>query len=373
MKILFLPLLFILPALAQEDCPDEPAGGGLSNHVHDERILALAKNDKNEYKIIRVDSHPIEITPNGVKYRVQPPLRLKPGECGYFSVPASLRNKPVLFVNMGHRQAEGDNTGWNAQTKHDSKPGLTTVQVNETNIKGESRWRYWGGSSSGKFGAKFAEPRYDMEMEGLYEWSKNGHSDVKTNSTSHAPVNADGMRLCSVGDDPVSIGSLELKVFPGKAAKYMEHNFGTGNKMGDSLTAEGRNYGELPALILNGHNTKAIPKDWKMEPSGRSVSIPLPVGKKLKTFEIAVSDTHASTLSGHDDNEHTTAGWAKLNVMIKRKDGTSIPIIKRENVPPRGVLIGTPDSDIVLKEGDELVIGAESDKLHVLGMKIGID
>lgn len=359
-SLIFLFLVFPVLA-AEEECIEDK--NSLINKVQDEKIQKLSKLDK-ESKAVSLNSYPTKVSSTGVVYNTNN-LRLKPNECAYFMVPEELHDKAVLFVNLGHKQAIGDDTGWNEDHTYDNSPGLTTVLLNEANSKNEARWRYWNGMSSGKHGAKFAEGGPNMELEGLYEWYKNGHSDVKTNTMSHEPLKVDAMKLCSVGKDPVTIGSLEIKVFPGKAVAYIEKNFGLGNVMGDSLTAKGRSYGSKEGAIPLGYGSNGakadLPPGWTAQ--NGSLSIPLEVGKTVKSFEASVSDQR-------DDGK---SGWAKLNVHIVRADGSKISIIEKENVPPEGVLLGAPAQKYVAQAGDRIVISAQSDKAHLMGLKLGLD
>lgn len=355
-----LALLVALPVLAQEECP--PEQNGLTSKVQDEKIKILSKSEK-EGKAVSLNSYPTKVTSTSVEYNTEN-LKLKPGECAYFMVPDDLQDKAVLFVNLGHMQSVEDDKGWNEDKTYDNSPGLTTVLLNEANSKNENKWRYWNGMASGKHGAKFAEGGGKMELEGLYEWYKNGHSDVATETMSHDPLNTDAMKLCSVGKDTVTIGSLALKVFPGKANTYIEKNFGEGNVMGDSLTAKGRAYGSKEGAIQLGYGGKAsgnLPEGWSMQ--GGSLSIPLEAGKSVKSFEASVSD----------QREDGKSGWARLNAYIQRADGSRVSIIERENVPPEGVLLGAPEQKYVAQPGDRIVVGAQSDKAYLMGLKIGLD
>jgi hypothetical protein len=323
------------------------------------------------YEIINLLEMSGETGPSSVKYEFEPYRVLKPGQCVILNVPEHLRNQNVNSVILGHRANPEGNRGTSEESTFDNKPALTSVQLGMTGTGGGVSWQYWNGSASGKFGAKFAEPRDDLEIESLYEWYHNGHTDVDTGVRSTEPFSTNVMRICSVGEDPVDLGSLELRTFPGYAQKYIERNFGNGTQMGDSLTAAGRTYGEIAGSItLNGENNGQVPSDWKM--TDDSLEIPIESGT-IKTFEISVSDTHASTLSQHDDNASSTSGWATLNVFIRKADGTEVPIIEYENVPPRGVIYGVPSSSVKLGKGDRLVINGSDDILHILGLKIGVD
>lgn len=370
MKYLLLCLLVPLSVFAQEDC--DPAESGLSSAVVDPALEALAGKEK-EFKVVSLRSVSDKQNLTEVEYRLAPEQKLNPGECAYFSVPKELQDKPVFFVILGHRQDPSEDTGRTPGNKYDNNPGLTSLQVNVANSGGEPRWRYWHGQASGNMGAKFAEPGYSPEIEGLYEWYDHGHSDIKTDATSKDPLKTDAIRLCSIGKDPVRVSSLKLKVFPGYAKEYKEFNFGEGNVMGDSLTASGRQYGELKGSVVLGHgpSTATLPAGWTQE--GSRVRIPLPKGKEVLSIEAAVSDTKAPTLGQHDDGDQTTSGWGRLNVYVQKKNGTRIPIVSNENVPPRGVITGSPEKLEKLDDGDELIVEGTSDKVYLLGLKLGLN
>lgn len=356
-------------AFSQEVC--DPQKDSLRAAVIDPALKKLADQEK-ELKVVSFRSVADKVNMTEVEYRLSPEQKLNPGECAYFSVPTELQDKPLFFVILGHRQDPQEDTGRTPGEKYDNNPGLTTLQVNELNKRNEPRWRFWGGSASGSLGAKFAEPGYSLEIEGLYEWYDHGHGDIQTGEMKTSPLKADAIRLCSSGKDPVRVGSLKLKVFPGYAKDYQEYNFGQGNAMGDSFTAKGREYGELKgAIVLNGTNKSKMPKGWTL--NGSQLSIPLPKGKSLKSLEASVSDTHAPDLSQHDDGDQTTSGWGRFSAYIQKKDGSRVPLIQSENVPPRGVITGSPEKLSLTENGDVLIIEGTSDKIYLLGMKIGLD
>lgn len=367
-----LLLIFVsINAFAQiHDCAEPTESGAGLTSVLANPVLSVLSGADSKYENIFLLEEKGEEGPSSVRYRIQPHRVLKPGQCVYLNVPEHLRGQSVHSLILGHK-ANAENRGVNPQTKYDDLPALTSVQLGSVNSSGTRDWVYWNGSSSGKFGAKFAEPRYDLEMETLYEWYKNGYTSVEGGERKTDILKTDMMRVCSVGDDPVDFGSLELRTFPGVAKTYIEKNFGEGTNMGDSLTAKDREYGDLPgAITINGNNKGSVPKDWTL--TGNSLEIPIETGV-LKTFEMSLSDTHATSLDEHDDTNHTTAGWARLSVAIRKADGTLISVIKNENVPPRGVTYGVPEKAVKLEKGDRLVITGSSDALHILGLKVGID
>lgn len=334
----------------------------------DVRLDNYAKNIESKYKVVKIDKDPSKVTATSVEYKYYG-QKLKPNECLYLKVPEHLHGKPVLFVNLGHTQTNADNTGYDSKKEWDNNPGLTTVQVNEENSSGETKWRYWNGMSSGDYGAKFAEPG-SMELEGLYEWYKNGHKDVISESVSYKPLYTDAIRLCSIGKDPVTIGSLILKVAPSKADHYDEYNISKSNTMGDPLTAKGRNYGNRSdALELESWGSGKIKKLGNgLTTDGSTIEVPVKAGKKLESFEISIGDEKKNS---QHLKEKDRSGWARLNVRIQKKDGSSVWIIRNENVPPLGVLVGAPEEDYIIQEGDRLIVEPEDHDSFVTGIRVG--
>ena len=134
--------------------------------------------------------------------------------------------------------------------------------------------------------------------------------------------------------------------------------------MGDSLTAEGRNYGSRhDSLVVNSRgsnkSTPSLPSGWSFD--GGELSIPAQVGQSLTSVEVAAGDAHSDG----------SPGYGTLNVFIQKADGSRIQVINNENLPPEGVLIGAPVEDYILREGDRIVVGANRDEAFIMGLKIG--
>lgn len=350
------------PALIKLIAQIEALNTHLDVSESDKRIELYANKVEPGYKVAKILKTPTHTTSTSADYK-HLYQKLMPNECLYLEVPKELRSKPILFVNLGHSQQYQDNTGYDPKTKWDKNPALTTIQVNPNNNKGETKWRYWGGMSSGDLGAKFAEPG-GIELEGLYEWYKNGHRDIKEHQVSYEPLYTDAVRLCSIGKDPVTINSFTLKVAPQKSDSYEEFKISQSHNMGDPLTAKGRNYGSpQDALVINDDFLKQKQSTLEngLVVGADSIEVPIKPGKSLNSFEISIGDQ----FNGQDP------GWARLNVKIIKKNGQSINIIKDENVPPTGVLVGSPEENYVIQEGDRLVVSVSDFKAFIMGMRVG--
>jgi hypothetical protein len=356
-------LLFSLVSMAgvqaQDNCDPKDAAQKLKSalgETPDKKIESYAKKEK-KYKVIAYNLQPTLVTPVSVSYDLGY-TKIKPGECVYLKVPEQLTSKAVLFINLGHQQQEDTGRDYSKPSDfNDNNPGLTSVQLSQ--VKGDAgpHWRYWNGPSSGDFGAKFAEADR-MELEGLYEWYHYGHKDVETQTLSKDLLMVDGARLCSVGKDPVTLGSFAIKVAPEKAQQYEEVAFSKSHRMGDMITAQGRSYGSRSdALFLDSGDKSKLPAGWQL--SHGTLTIPAKKGMELKSFEATIGDSQADG----------SPGGSSLNVRIHKADGTSISIIDDENIPPAGVLLGAPYQKYVLQDGDKIELEAWG--AHVMGLRLG--
>lgn len=340
----------------------------------EEKVKALADAEK-DYKVKKVFTVPSHRTSSTVTYRF-PELTLEPGEALFFGVPPDLAKRAVRFAIIGHRQDPATETGWDENRKWDDKPGHSSLQFHSSDPK--DPWRYWRGDASGKLGAKFAEISQRVELENLYEFRKWGHAGVKTGATTTEPLYVDAMKIANTGVDHTKVSEVTLKVLPPKADEYVTHAFSEGTDFGDPETGKGQKYGggqayqgKFPgALALPArYGAPPLPPGWRIE--GRKLVIPAPPGKRLTGVEAAVGDSHPDEVRNKDGG-WGTSGWSRLSVSLRKKGGGTDTLMHRENVPPEGVLLGTPeDGCYVTQPGDELVIEASSDTAYLMALRIG--
>lgn len=365
-------------AVEQDSCVLEKL-----NTVDATKVDKLAvKFEGGKDKVKGIYANPVSRSSSSVTYKMDPEVVLKPGEALYFGVPADLAKRPVRFVVMGHRQDSRTETGGPTDgSKWDSVPGITSIQVHSEQLK--DPWRYWQGDASGSLGGKFAEIRDEPEMENLYEWQKWGHGGVSGGESSKSPLLPDAMRLVSVGKDLVNISELTLKVDPPKANKYIEQPFSPGTSIGDPDTGKGRKYGggqsfngKFPgALALMNYRKPnpgvSLPAGWRIDHQG-ALRIRLPANVRLTSIEMAIGDSHDDG-EVNKDGGSGTPGWSRIHAELQKKNGSVDSLMKNENVPPEGVLNGSPqDSCYSTQEGDELVVYATRDVSYIMGLRIGL-
>lgn len=352
-------------------------------------ISASNKRDLKELIIKDPDyKNPLEIfvTPNSrtsttITYKF-PEKVMKPGDSLYFAIPEDLQNKPVSFVVVGHRQDPSTHKGQKPDSHWDDVPGLTSFQVHATNQSAIEAWRYWTGDSSGKKGAKFAEPRHELEKENLYEWVDNGTKSVANDSYSKTPVHAYAARLVNVGKDDVYAGEVTIKFLPPAAKQFLEGNFTKGTifnvQPGQKASYQGgqKSEGIFPGAVeLGGYNSKSqtsLPKGWKIL-NGFTLAIPVPKGKKVTSVEIVGGDSHPDKVKNKDGG-WGTSGWAKLSLGVGRSPENADWFVKNENVPPEGLMLGSPTNcNHVAGDNEYVYVRGTSDTLYLMGVRVGLN
>lgn len=360
-KNIFNLLLFPSLTFAAEPCPNEAASTPksievlqqLDSKVKLKELETLAK--ANDDKVIKYVIEPTTKTCSTVSYKI-PELKMKPNESVYFHVPPEYRDRGVRFMVLGHRQDvnDGNSTeGW------DNKPGLSSVQVHS-----KSGWSYWQGPASGKGGAKFAEVRPVAEIENLYDWDVYGHTNIKTEVNSKTALTPDAMKVTSVGADEVLLSELTLKVRPPKETSKEEIIYSEGTAF--TPDSPDKKYKLSGGQAFGGlfPNAKAI--------KGRNqIVIPVKAGMKITSIDVACGDSHPDGVTNKDGGSGTP-GWAKLSIGIMKPNGETKWLMNRENVPPEGMLMASPDDcDEKIEEGSQVVIKSDSDTTYVMGVHIG--
>jgi hypothetical protein len=364
-----------LAPTAPSDSAGDPTGAA--------RVKALAANDQAAgAKVIDVLVKPSAQTSTSVSYKM-PGRVLKPGESLYFAVPEALQGRPVNFMILGHRADPSADTDPTKGDKWDDTPALTSVQVHGKDFPEDKAWRYWKGSASGGKGSKFAEVSHSVELENLYEYAKYGTGAASDDSFSKQPVLPDAIRVVSTGEDPVTIHEVTLKITPPKPSQTLEAVFCEGTQIGDPETGAGRFYGggqshqglfpgalELRGYGSGGAGAAKLPEGWKVV--NGNLEIDLPAGKTITAVDVACGDSHPDKITNKDGG-WGTKGWSKLSIGLKPAGGATQWFMNSENVPPEGVLSGSPlEAGYTTKAGDRIVIRASSDTTYVMAARIGL-
>jgi hypothetical protein len=283
-----------------------------------------------------------------------------------------------------HRQDPSDDSGWNAATGRDARPGLTSVNLRSVD---DGTWRDWNSpwGASGRLGAKFAEQRsaYNPEFENMFDWNIRGHLNAETGGDlSTRPLHADEVRVLSVGTDPVYLHRVTVNVMGEPPTELAEAIFSPGTAFGDWLTGAGRRYGggqayqgRFPgALVLGmsggGDGAARLPPGWAVR--GNSLEVELPAGRIVTGVDVAAGDSHPDEVSNKDGGVGTP-GWARLSMALRHADGSSETFVDGSGVPPEGIISGAPAAaDQLTRAGDRLIISGSSDLLYLMGVRIGL-
>jgi hypothetical protein len=288
-------------------------------------------------------------------------IRTAPGDEIRFVIPPALHTQKLSLVILGHRQDPSTHKGGTPGQKQDQIPGLSAVLVHSTNItdaKAPDAWRYWAGMASGNFGAKFAEPRFDPEIENLYEWNSIGSRGVQSNEISLTPLLIDQVIVRNVGQDEVLVSQLTLKFIPQDISTQQTMIYSPGTEFssefgGKAHLGGGQSYqGTFPhALVLTSIQ-----------------EIPLQEGLIIQGIEAAIGDSHPDRIA-NSDGGWGTQGWAKFSIGIGTDSSNIQWLTERENVPPEGLALAFPTSEI-RTHGTKLYLKSDSDTTYVMGVRI---
>lgn len=319
--------------------------------VKEDELKNLAKNTSEKLKEVFVE--PSKVTCSSITYQI-PETKIAPGESLYFYVPEEFRSRSVRSLTIGHRQdpLTNPNEGW------DDKPGLSSVQVLSKN-----NWYYWSGSASGDKGDKFAEANFSPEMENLYDWNILGYRNVKTGEHKVEGLLPEAVKVISSGKDDVLFSHLTLKISPVAEKSREEKIFSPGTSF---TSADGK----TPYKLGGGQGFQGTFPDAKVLNHGETMELPLSPGKKLSSIEIAIGDSKPNKQI-NSDGGWGSKGGARVSIGIQTEKGIDW-VISRENVPPEGIIQGTPtDCDTEIKNGDKVIIKVDYDTAYIMGVKIG--
>lgn len=290
-------------------------------------------------------------------------IRTQPGDEVRFDVPVHLRHQKLSFVILGHRQDPATHLGGTPGQKQDSIPGLSAVLVHSTNLTGpqaEDAWRFWAGMSSGNLGAKFAEPRNDLEMENLYEWNTLGSRGEKSNQISYEGLFIDQVVVRNVGQDEVLVGQLTLKFIPSDIDHTQEAIFSPGTSFskefgGKAHLGGGQSFqGTFPGALSLLNSTHEIPLEEDVS---------------LRGIEVALGDSHPDKLT-NSDGGWGTQGWGRFSIGLGTSPSDIQWLTQNENVPPEGLALAFPLTETKTTKGLKIFLRGQSDTVYIMGVRI---
>ncbi len=299
-------------------------------------------------------------------------LRLLPNQTVYLVLPDHVDSKAISSIILAHRQNPRDQRGsmsYNPATgvkTYDDWPAYTSVQVHSVNHSYNNAWRGWGGHVSSDKRSKFAEIKKSPEFDNLYEWPLKGHHSIATDKKESSLLKGNLIKLEVLGDDPVYIAGVQIKLVPPLADHYEEHSY-TYNRtsLGDPITMQGRVYGgggsryggKFPgAHVLSPHRRGA-----------HKLVIPTN-GRNVRAIDLAIGDTKPDGVRNRDGGIGSLGG-SRISIFVETNSGKQIQLIDRENVSPQGVITTYNNINSV----KNIIIRVHSDTSYLMGYRYGYD
>lgn len=286
---------------------------------------------------------------------------LEPGEWVRVPVPDDLGPMQLTFLGLIHRGLGGSlpEGAW------DNEPGLTTLLVGADGHPHLIAIRGNFPPSGSTYYPKYAERGHD-EREGMRYSAKTGAVYIGPDGNILGTVDGeiDGVRILlvgSVGKSPVKVIGCSLEVLPKfpDNAFSVQAVFSNGAAFGDfrkgSCTVPNKH---AKGLLLGGSGASqtALPEGFQSE-----------FGRLTYTSPEAVRVVYVRVLIG--DWFEGKSGFATLWV-----NAGDQPVIANANVPPAGLISGSPqDPSQVLAKGDKVIIGVNAHRAQVFGVEIVVE
>lgn len=299
-------------------------------------------------------------------------IELRRGDSVAFTLPESQRGRLLDQLVVLHRKDRKYNGSVrrNVLDKNgvmraisDTEGAYSKIFVFDENSKS---WVLWPDPykrvTDENYGSKYAEPRppHSPEVECLYDWLRAGKI-----SPSHVVVMGWGKGYNAV----TNFHGVEVGLFPPEGlASKKEFIFTPGTQFvseGMNQPRYGGHAGEYPDSVqLSAYSAKhrALPEGCTLDSRGR-LHITVSETMDLSRLEVSCGDTH---------EDGKTLGWAKLtaHAVLHSQGERSVSLMKRQNVPPSGVLKGSPNELLSLQPGDEVILSGEDDSnLFVMGVR----
>lgn len=321
---------------------------------------------------------PVIETVCGASFKADREIELRSNQAILIKLPDHIKERILDVISIHHRKAEQyrgsvGKDGW------DSEGAYTRVLVWD---KESARWVGW---KKGVSSDKFAEnrPEEKPEVENLNDWLHYA-----------GRINPEYLLIIGAGkgeNGVVSFQGVDIETFASDTRSKMEMIFSPGTRFvkmeaGETLPSYGGgerpNMGIYPGSIpLNNPDTGQI--RFKLTKNGSgfnleqdrfgrtgSVHIPITAPISMERVELAVGDTQDLNGVVYKRDETFRRGWAKMSAVLRREDGSIIRLMHRINVPPRGILKGSPEQKLQLQPGDEIIITSEDDAAYLMGVRL---
>jgi hypothetical protein len=351
---------------------------GIEEITLDEAIAMLPEGSR----ILERYGSPDALTMTGVVYseREYYGREMRKGETVVYNLPPSIQKLSLDTLSILHRkdrryagsiQYNVIDASGRMRDVSDTEGAYTRVMVFDGNSQ---EWVVWHDpykrTDDIHYGAKFAEkrPPGGPEVETLYDWAKQG--DIR-------PLY---VAVTAIGDGPRAVTNyhgLELQMFPevGDEAKQ-EYIFSRGTRFVDRERgifepsyggggARGNDYpGSISLGVYGSIRSEGTETDEYYLRDDGSLVVNINGSYEFSRLEVAAGDTHSDG----------KLGWAKLYAHLEWTDeyGSTHKqqLFKNQNVPPHGVIKGSPTEKIQVKPGDKIIVRSGGDTSHIMGLRI---
>ena len=336
----------------------------------------LKLNEIGNPKILKRLDIPSEQSLNSAKYKSEllgGEIELKNGEAILVKVPPEIRSRVLDSMTLFHRKSEKyrstqDVKGWDAEGAY------TRILVFDADT------HHWVSAGPDKYAEHRSAGNPEAEIL---------HDLINT----QGKINPEYILVVGAGKGEngiVSFSGLEVDVFPEQQNTKLEMIFSPGTKFVDIQKGvtepsygggEHSNMGVYKGSVpLNNPDISRLEfpitteaNGLLLEKNGRSTGdLHIKIDRKMQfgRIELAIGDTEDWHGKVYKRGETFRRGWAKLTILIERKNGETVNIARRINVPPRGILKGSPDSEISLDVGDQIIIRSEDDASYLMGLRL---
>jgi hypothetical protein len=341
-------------------------------------IFSQSVDKMVDTKVIRVMEKPSSSNLCGATFSLseRKGVELHQGETIIFRIPDRLHNRTLDAVKINHKKDSKytksiGSDGWDAEGAY------TKVVVFDKNTR---KWIL--------LGKKFAEPRSGggFETEIIHDCIKIGNIKPTYLAVIGAGIGTNGVtsfRELEINVFPESLQTKKELIFtPGTSfvdidrKKYVpKYGGGLHPNMGiynDSVPLNHPKLSEINFPVTTEGKGFRLDMNRKGGTGEMHLKIDHPI--KLQRLELAIGDTedygekvYKIRASGP---ETFRRGWAKLDAYITKGNKSVIQLMQNQNVPPRGILKGSPEEIQELEPGDEITIRSNNDASYLMGMRI---
>lgn len=179
----------------------------LSPKVYTKKLMNKDKKIKGEMVNVLA-----KVSKNKLVYDLAD-LKVDKKKAVYLILPKNIRNRAVSKVKLTQRQdISYESSGITSSSQWDRTPGYASIQFHSADPRVSDKWRYSSVSTRNPKGSLFAELSTvdKMKAQNINYWS--AHKGHVYDLSSSDLLKFDSIRIINVGEDPIIIKTLEVKL-----------------------------------------------------------------------------------------------------------------------------------------------------------------